>query len=76
MIKYGEQRRRRSALVYSLVENKISLTEKPVVSGNGSVLHGEFITIDTQTGRISVLRPDSRLVGGLKGTGLDKVDRK
>ncbi|MBO4305521.1 MAG: hypothetical protein J6A21_13135 [Lentisphaeria bacterium] len=62
--------------VYSLVENKISLTEKPVVTGNGSVLNGEFITIDTQTGRISVLRPDSRIVGGLKGAGLDKVDRK
>ncbi|MBR2365151.1 MAG: hypothetical protein IKA79_08105 [Lentisphaeria bacterium] len=58
--------------VYSLVNNKITLTEKPVVTGNGSILRGEFITIDTQTGRISVLRPDSRIVGGLNSAaGVD-----
>lgn len=56
--------------VYSLVNNKITLTEKPVVTGSGSILRGEFITIDTQSGRISILRPDSRIVGGLKGAGV------
>lgn len=58
--------------VYFLVDNRITLTEKPVVTGNGSVLRGEFITIDTQTGRISILRPDSRIIGGLKGAGTVK----
>lgn len=53
--------------VYSLVNSKITLTEKPVVTSSGSILRGEFITIDTQSGRISVLRPDSRIIGGLKG---------
>ncbi|MBO5761372.1 MAG: hypothetical protein J6S53_07510 [Lentisphaeria bacterium] len=58
--------------VYSLVNNRITLTEKPLVTGGGSMLRGEFITIDTLTGRISVLRPDSRIIGGLKGAGAAK----
>lgn len=61
--------------VYRMQDNMIALTGNPVVSSGRNTLRGEFITIDTKSGRISVLRPDSRIIGGFKGLTPEK-DKK
>ena len=61
--------------VYRMQDNMIALTGNPVVSSGRNSLRGEFITMDTKTGRISVLRPDSRIIGGFKGLTPEK-DKK
>lgn len=60
--------------VYRMQDNMIALTGDPIVVSGKNQLKGEFITIDTKSGRISVLRPDSRIIGGFKGLSPEKED--
>ena len=58
--------------VYFALEEKIILTESPVVVKDGNRLEGESITLYTQTDRVLVVKPVSTFRGQSLGAGKSK----